>query len=91
MCVQAWSATWFKDLVELDLSDNQLTTLKGQGLGHLPPLADLDLRHNQLESVEAALAELEQCASLQVLRFQVCVRLCVRACVYEHLVLCVPV
>ena len=56
------------NLTSLNVSNNALTTLKGQGLAHLRALKALDLRFNMLPSLEIdVLPELEKCAKLEVL------------------------
>ena len=55
----------FEHLQVLNLSHNQLTTLKNQGLHALPHLISLDLRYNQLESLADVIQSLRRCKSLQ--------------------------
>lgn len=53
--------------MSLDLSNNSIVTVVGQGLPYLPNLMDLSLKNNTIKSLEDTLNELERCPKLQVL------------------------
>ena len=61
----------FSDLKELNLSNNNLTTLVRQSLGDLPKLQVLDIRFNRLESLKDTVRALSKCAKLDTLWMQV--------------------
>jgi Leucine-rich repeat (LRR) protein len=64
-CLQTLSQ--FSRLTTLDLSNNNITTLTGQGIDKLPSLASLDLRDNKIESLGNALDALSGCNALKTL------------------------
>ena len=69
--LKAWGAEFTTTLTSLDLSNNVLTTLKGQGLGYLKALSTLDLRSNALSSLPETLVELSKCGKLSTLFLRV--------------------
>lgn len=56
------------NLVALDLSYNNISSLLGSGIRHLARLEELDLRFNQISQVDGLLEELASCKSLKMLK-----------------------
>jgi hypothetical protein len=67
LCWQAWCPRYCQHLEALDLSNNMLRTLTGQGLQYLGALRVLDLRGNTFNSLDEVVTELQKCSSLKEL------------------------
>jgi Leucine-rich repeat (LRR) protein len=64
----------FTALQRLDLRENDFDILENQGLEHLPNLTALDLRDNNLPSLERVINTLHNCNSLEELYLHRCTR-----------------
>ena len=69
--VQAWHIGYCARLRVLDLSNNNIKSLVGQGLQFLNGLVVLDLRHNAINSFDETVDELSKCPALETLYLEV--------------------